>query len=250
MYMVNTVKQDSEGFSQQQISQAKTARKFQETVDHPRTANMEEIIQGNLIAPCPVTEQDIYHTEKNYGPSDPILKGGGNTQGLCWCGIGLYQSPTTNLGRQQAFDACGWLFFVKQVTLFAMVSDHFKFATAYHIISREVVQLVKSSKQIKIFYRARGFHVHTALTEREFSPLRGDLGHEGIKVNLNYSNKHMPFKVFPLLMIIYLIYSSTLWKNAFPPKGRVSDTYSPRNIITGVQFDFSKHCQLPFGSYV
>ena len=83
MYMVNTVKQDSEGFSQQQISQAKTARKFQETVDHPRTANMEEIIQGNLIAPCPVTEQDIYHTEKNYGPSDPILKGGGNTQGLC-----------------------------------------------------------------------------------------------------------------------------------------------------------------------
>jgi hypothetical protein len=51
-------------------------------------------------------------------------------------------------------------------------------------------------------------------------------------------------------MLIELIYSSTLWINAFPPKGGVSSTLSPRNIMTGIQFDYQKHCRLQFGSYV
>ena len=32
--------------------------------------------------------------------------------------------------------------------------------------------------------------------------------------------------------------------------GGVSDNISPRDIMTGIQFDYNKHCQLPFGSYV
>jgi hypothetical protein len=30
----------------------------------------------------------------------------------------------------------------------------------------------------------------------------------------------------------------------------VSSTLSPRQIMTGVQFDFNKHCTIPFGAYV
>ena len=33
-----------------------------------------------------------------------------------------------------------------------------------------------------------------------------------------------------------------------PPKGGVS-TISPRTLITGVKFDYTKHCKLPFGAY-
>ena len=51
-------------------------------------------------------------------------------------------------------------------------------------------------------------------------------------------------------MLVQLIYFSVLWLNAFPPKGGVSDNVSPRGILTGVQFDYVKHCRLPFGSYV
>ena len=51
-------------------------------------------------------------------------------------------------------------------------------------------------------------------------------------------------------MLIELVYSSTLWINAFPPKGGVSSTLSPRNILTGIKFDYLKHCQLQFGTYV
>ncbi len=40
-----------------------------------------------------------------------------------------------------------------------------------------------------------------------------------------------------------------MWLNAFPPKGGVSPTISPRSLISGVPLDFKKHCQLAFGSY-
>ena len=51
------------------------------------------------------------------------------------------------------------------------------------------------------------------------------------------------------MLIIELIYSSILWINAFPPKCGLSSTLSPRNILTGIQFDYNKHCKLQFGSY-
>jgi hypothetical protein len=50
-------------------------------------------------------------------------------------------------------------------------------------------------------------------------------------------------------MIIELVYYAALWLNAFPPSSGVSDTYSPRTIITGTTLDFAKHCKLPFGAY-
>jgi len=50
-------------------------------------------------------------------------------------------------------------------------------------------------------------------------------------------------------MLIQLVYHSVMWLNAFPPKGGVSPTISPRSLITGVPLDYKKHCQLAFGSY-
>jgi hypothetical protein len=72
-----------------------------------------------------------------------------------------------------------------------------------------------------------------------------------IKERVRATRHSLPFKVIPLTMLIQLIYSSILWIYAFPPKSGVSTNLSPRNIMTGIQFDYyQKHCQLQFGSYV
>ena len=60
---------------------------------------------------------------------------------------------------------------------------------------------------------------------------------------------HAPFKFLPLLMLVEMLYTSLLWLNAFPLKGGVSDTVSPHNIMTGVPFDYQKHCKYAFGTY-
>ena len=50
-------------------------------------------------------------------------------------------------------------------------------------------------------------------------------------------------------MIIEMIYNCVLWINAFPPKGGVSDSLSPRTLLTGVKFDYNCHCKVVFGAY-
>ena len=51
-------------------------------------------------------------------------------------------------------------------------------------------------------------------------------------------------------MVAELIYSCVFWLNSFPARDGVSDTLSPRAIVTGSEIDFNKHCKLEFGAYV
>ena len=106
----------------------------------------------------------------------------------------------------------------------------------------------------------------------EFVPMKHELTSAGVILNTTFTNEHvpkmerqirvikecvratrhtLPFKVIPLLvMFIKLIYSNTLWIDAFPPKGSISSTLTSRKIMTGIQFDYDKHCKLQLGSYV
>jgi hypothetical protein len=38
--------------------------------------------------------------------------------------------------------------------------------------------------------------------------------------------------------------------NFFPPKGGVSEYYSPQMILHHENIDYAKHCAIPFGTYV
>jgi hypothetical protein len=46
-----------------------------------------------------------------------------------------------------------------------------------------------------------------------------------------------------------MVANATTWINAFPAKGRVSATLSPRTVLIGKQFDYNKHCRIAFGAY-
>jgi hypothetical protein len=105
--------------------------------------------------------------------------------------------------------------------------------------------------------------------DNEFAPLKDDLP----KINLNSTaaDEHvseierqiraikersrairstLPFKRLPVRIIIELMNFVTLWLNDFPPSSGVSDTFSPRTIMTGITLDFAKHYKVPFGAYV
>jgi hypothetical protein len=165
----------------------------------------------------------------------------------------------------------GDIFFVNKVPFFATISNHIKFTTAKHIANCKLQVLVQASKHVQSVYAARGFHAKSMLLDGKLIPLRHNLSSAGIVLNTTAANEHvpkierqicvikeqvhatrhtLPFKVIPLTMLISLISSSILWINAFPSKGGVSYEISPRNIMPGIQLDYNKHCQLPFGSYI
>jgi hypothetical protein len=120
-------------------------------------------------------------------------------------------------------------------------------------------------------YARRGLIVTHALMDGQFKCLRNDIYDIGIDLNIVGANEHVPeaeryirtlkermrciyntvpFKKMPARMIIGLAYGCVFWLNNFPAHDGVSSTLSPRNIMTGRNVDFNKHCKLEFGDYV
>ena len=60
----------------------------------------------------------------------------------------------------------------------------------------------------------------------------------------------LPFQRMPKLMIRLGVMEAARWLNTFPAKHGISDTYSPRMIITGKGIDYDKQCKTAFGAYV
>ena len=117
-------------------------------------------------------------------------------------------------------------------------------------------------KVIKL-YKAHVFTPRMAFADPEFTPMKFDLAERGVILNSAAAGEHvpkiereirtikehvrcthhtLPFKYIPAIVLVHLVYTSVLWLNAFPCKGRASDVTSPRQVITGMQFDFDKHC--------
>ena len=130
---------------------------------------------------------------------------------------------------------------------------------------------MKSIRRIKQIYSQRGFHISLMMMDGQFESLRGDLADLQIGLNTVSNDEHvpdierhirtmnerarsvynmLPFKKMPSRLTIEMVSSSTFWWNSFPPVGGVSDTLSPQAIVTGLEVDYEKHCQLEFGTYV
>jgi hypothetical protein len=72
-----------------------------------------------------------------------------------------------------------------------------------------------------------------------------------IKERSRCTVNELPFKhCMPDQAIIHLIYFVVLWINSFSTSNGVSETYAPREIVTGMKLDFTKHCKVEFGAYV
>ena len=126
-----------------------------------------------------------------------------------------------------------------------------------------------STHKVRALYYARGFKLTNANLDGEFIPMRHHLQEMGIIGNFATRSEHVPeierqirvlkeraracrhtppFKYLLRLIVIEMMNNCALWLNVFPPKGGIS-TISPRTLITGVKFDYTKHCKLPFGAY-
>ena len=60
----------------------------------------------------------------------------------------------------------------------------------------------------------------------------------------------MPHKKLPAVMVNGLVTEVTKWLNAFPRKGGISKTLSPKSILTGILMDYNRDCRCEFGQCV
>ena len=163
------------------------------------------------------------------------------------------------------------IMFVNKLPFFVTISRNIKFSTAVLITDQKHETLIKAVRDVRNIYHKRGFKIETMLMDGQFEGLIGDLAEIGITLNTVARGEHvpeverhirtikerarcvyntMPFNKIPGRMLVELIYYSVFWLNSFPARDGISDTLSPRAIVTGSHVDFNKHCKLEFGAYV
>ena len=64
------------------------------------------------------------------------------------------------------------------------------------------------------------------------------------------TNKQIKNKITTTIIIRAIIKHIMKWLNSFPVKGGISETLSPRKIMTNRDVDFNKDCQLEVGCCV
>ena len=70
-----------------------------------------------------------------------------------------------------------------------------------------------------------------------------------IKESFRALYHQLPSNTIQKLMVRYGPKDVVKWTNIFPPKGLVSKTYSPREILTAKPLDYKNICQMRFLSY-
>jgi hypothetical protein len=268
--LVMTVDEKKSAYSERDVQKAQLARKIQHILGHPSTKQFLQIIGGNQLPNCPIGKEDIIAAENIFGKSVAGLKGKttrhkpttvtGNYMPLPLRIVEKYHNVTL------AFD----IMYVNKIAFLVTLSRNIRFGTAERLPSRNGTDVVKALKAVVKIYKARGFKVSTLLGDGEFEPLRSDVYDMGCELNVTSNDEHVgdieryirtikerarasfhltPFQKMPPLMIQDLIGGCVFWLNVFPNELGISDTMSPRTILSGKTIDYKRHCRIMFGAY-
>jgi len=161
--------------------------------------------------------------------------------------------------------------FVNKLAFLVMTSHDIKFGTVEFLPNQTQGQVLLSILRVRQVCAARQFTVTRCNANLEFKPLKDDPKEKGIHLNLATEGEHMPevercirtikewtraiwntvpFTRFPSRMVTEMATSSVFWLNMFPGNDGISNTMSPRTIMTGICADYNKHCRIEFGVYV
>ena len=270
--LVTTVADNASNYTHTDYSRALLARKTQQIIGRPSVRDYIRYVENNLIPNCPITRRDILTAEHIFGPDVGSLKG--KTPRRQPRGVGLYnhtQIPPGVVDQYRDVIIAVDVLYVNKLPFIATISRYIRFGTVEFLRNQKSTTLTQHVKQVNQLYRQRGFRPIYALMDGQFEPLRGDLADMGIQLNTVSNDEHvpeierqirtlkertraiyctLPFRKIPRRVIIEMVYAANYWLNMFPRKGGISQTMSPRTLLTGLTMNYNRHCRLEFGEYV
>ena len=270
--MVTTVTENRKGYTDRQFENAKRARSLYHIVGCPTVENFKHILRQNIIKNCPVTVEDVNIAEKIFGPDIGALKGKSTRRRPTPVRDDYIEIPPELIEKNQNLIYALDLMYVNNMPMMTGIDRSIRFRTLVPLKNREAKELYRGIDNVFRCYNKAGFRIGSIHCDGEFKPLMDSVKDElGIDMNYTARGEHvpeaernnrtiaeriraayhnLPYKAIPKLMLKYLAMECTHQLNLFPAKGGVSPYYSPHMIITGTNWDYNKHCQVPLGAYV
>jgi hypothetical protein len=272
MTFVNTVSENKTGFTKRKIKCAEIARNLYKTLSYLFMKDFKWVIRSNQIKDCPLNIKDIDVATKIWGNNIAVLKGKTTRSKTHPVARDYVEGPKELLKIHKEVFMTTEIFFVNKIPFFLTLSQKICFTAVNHLADRTVPQIFKAFKEMYQYYLQRGFQIMTVHADGEFAPLKTliEAMPGGTMVNLASANEHVPeierrirvvkercratrhillFHTIPRLMTIHIVLNVVKLLIFFPTKGVVSDTLSPKTIMSGETLDYKKHLSLQLRQY-
>jgi hypothetical protein len=269
---INTVSENKEGFTKRQIKGAELAQTLHKTLSDPSKKDFKWVIRSNHIKDCPVIVQYIDVALKIWGNNISALKGKTTRRKTIPVAREFVKVPLESMKLHKKVFLTTGISFVTKNTFFFTLSRNITFTAVNHLTDRTVLQIFKAFKEIYQYYLQRGFHTTVVHADGEFAPLKPLIESipGGTVVNLVSTNEHvpeiercirlvkerfrdtwhsLPFERLPKIMTVHIVLNVVKPLNFFSTKGEVSETMSPKTIMSGETLNYKKHLSLHIGQY-
>jgi Zinc knuckle len=255
--LLHTVADKKSKYTVRAYRQAILARKLQKMLGYPSTRDFLKYIDKHMIPNCPIQREDILAAEDILRPCVDSLKGKTVRRGEDHVLSDLSPIPPDILDRYRHVTLCADIMYVNKLPFLVTTSRDLRFGTAEFLLNRQEDNV--------------GHSINMVHADGEFEVLRDQLARSGAGLNVCANDEHVPeverfirtvkerarcmyhsvpFRRFPALLLKEMIMACVFWLNMFPPHDGVSDTISPRALMTGFHLDYRRHCRLEFGAYV
>ncbi len=271
---VPTVERNAKLFSRKENERAEVCKMLHACIGYPTVQGFKHIIRTNQIRGCPVTTQDVDLMLKIYGPSVFAMKGTTTKMKPHRNYFDDIKIPEAIKEAHKGIKLTVDVMYVCKRKFLVAKSRDVEYIQIVPIKNSSAEQLRAGMDAILHEYNSNDFMVTHVDADLEFESIRKQLEHPecgSIKVSICNKKEHvaevertirtikerfrsiwhsLPFKRIPKVMLDAMLDHVKTWLNSFPRRNGISDTYSPRTIITGKTIDYTRQCRIPFGSYV
>jgi hypothetical protein len=258
--LVNTVADNKIKYTNRDYKQAMVARRLQNVIGWPSPRTFIKIVENNLLKNCPVNKADVMAAKEILGPNLGLLKGKTVQRTGSHVRSGQLGIPREIMEKYQDVTIGANIMLVNRIPFLISLLQYIKFGTTEVLKNWKNATIIKAFTNIKGIYAQHGFRLRMCHADGKFEPMQGDLIDMGIDLNVVSAEEHVPeverdirtvkerthcvyntvpFKQMPSCMVVEMVHAGVFWLNMFPPEDGVSDTLSPRALVTGLQLDFN-----------
>ena len=270
VFTITTVKDEQMKHSALDVRRAKAARKLQTTIGHPSNKELIKIIESNLLDGCGTTRRDVMNAERIFGPSGAALKGKTTTPSSAHLREDSIPIPDFVTDNYREITISADIIYVNHIPFITTLSRHIYFTTVEAVYNAKASTLLRCIRSVIGQYTKRGLHVTKFIADSQFDCIADELGRsDSIEQVLLSKDEHekfiernnrfvkdrcrcmfseLPYKRIPKRMTIRLVYTAVFWINSFPRNEGISNTMSPRVMMTGIKTSII-HAKYKFGEY-
>jgi hypothetical protein len=268
LMLVNTVRENFEGYSRHEVEKAKEARRIQGMIANPTEKEFAGMVREQLLTNCPVTVRDIDNANRIFGPDLTNLRGETTRTKPEHVRVEYVQIPRDFVQLHKYVTLVADVMFVNGLPFLVTSLRGLSLVTIEHLPSRTAKRLVQTLERVFKIYVTAAFIIQTTMMDMEFEKLRPLMPH--VALNTTAAQEHvgeieqkirvikerargtfntMPYKKLPRVMVIELLHFCVMWMNSFPVKSGISEKWSPQELVSLTKLDAKLHCRAPFDSH-